>query len=277
MPLHFWSRFPLAQNEKQPTLHQIDTDEIYHLHTRKALAEHFFNHRENGFCHASFEREFAFYESVCSGNVETVKTLFTPLGGEGFGTLSKDPLQNLKYHLVITIAMITRFCVNAGMPLEEAYSMSDVYIQQTDCCKSESEIRTLHDRMTIEFTKRMRQINNGHPYSKLVTRILDYISDHLHEKIMVQEIAEAVSFTVPYISRVFRKEVGVTITDYVTQKKVEAAANMLQFSDYTALEISNYLQFSSQSYFIKKFKKYIGITPKEYYRRYHTVSWMPEK
>ena len=60
-------------------------------------------------------------------------------------------------------------------------------------------------------------------------------------------------------------------------KKIEAAANMLQFSDYTSLEISNYLSFSSQSYFIKQFKKYIGITPKEYKNKFYSVSWMNQE
>jgi AraC-like DNA-binding protein len=61
------------------------------------------------------------------------------------------------------------------------------------------------------------------------------------------------------------------------QKKIEAAANMLLFSDYSSLEISNYLNFSSQSYFIKQFKKQMGVTPKEYRRRFYTVGWMNSK
>jgi AraC-like DNA-binding protein len=215
----------------------------------------------------------AFYESVCSGNLETVKTLFTPLGGEGFGKLSEDPIRNLKYHLVISIAMVTRFCINGGMTPEEAYSLSDVYIQRTDICHTEEEVHQVHYQMTIEFTKRMRQIRNGHVYSKTMIRILDYIGDHLHEKIRIQEIARHVSRTEPYISRLFHAEMGIPVSTYIMQKKIEAAANLLQFSDYSALEISNYLNFSSQSYFIKQFKKQIGITPKEYRSRYDTVGW----
>ena len=119
-------------------------NEIYHVDTRKALSDHLFEKRETGFSHAPFEREMAFYESVRSGNLEAVKTLFTPLGGEGFGKLSNDPLQNLKYHLVVSIAMITRFCINGGLTPEEAYSMSDVYIQQTDLCRSAEEINDVH-------------------------------------------------------------------------------------------------------------------------------------
>lgn len=254
-----------------------ENEEIYHLNTRKALSEHFFMQRENGFSHAPFEREIAFYESVRSGNLETVKNLFTPLGGEGFGRLSNDPLQNLKYHLVVSIAMVTRFCINGGMTPEEAYSMSDVFILQTDQCRTADEINDVHYRMTVEFTKRMRQITNGHIYSKTVTLALDYISDHLHERILVQDIADSLSCTVPYLSRVFNAEAGEPISSYIVRKKIEAAANMLQYSDYSAADISSYLHFSSQSYFIKLFKKFIGITPKEYKERFYSVGWMNDK
>lgn len=249
-------------------------DEIYHLDTKKALSEHLFSQRESGFVHAPLEREMAFYESVRSGNLEAVKNLFTPLGGEGFGKLSNDPLQNLKYHLVVSIALITRFCINGGLPHEEAYNMSDVYIQQTDMCTSKEEIDDVHLRMVIEFTKRMRRIVSSRAYSKTVNLALDYISDHLHDKILVKDIADSLNCTLSYISRIFHEETGMPISSYISQKKVEAAANMLQYSDYSASEISCYLNFSSQSYFIKVFKKYIGISPKEYKKRFYAVSWM---
>lgn len=253
---------------------EIPEEEAYHVDTKKALSEHFFRQRENGFSHAPFEREIAFYESVRSGNLEAVKNLFTPLGGEGFGILCKDPLQNLKYHLVVSIAMITRFCITGGLSPEEAYSMSDVYIQQTDLCKSSREIHEVHYRSVIEFTKTMRRISKGHNYSKNVTLALDYISDHLHDKILVQDIANYLSCTVPYISRVFHDEAGMPLSSYIAKKKIEAAANLLQYSDYTASQISSYLNFSSQSYFIKLFRKYMGMTPKEYRGRYFSVNWM---
>lgn len=267
----------MSEKETVPnTLPETEEAEIYHLDTRKALSRHFFEKRETGWSHAPFEREMAFYESVRSGSLETVKTLFTPIGGEeeGFGKLSEDPLQNLKYHLVISIAMITRFCINGGMTPEDAYSLSDVYIRQTDCCRNTEEIRTLHYQMTIAFTKQMRQIQNGQSYSKTTIQVLDYISDHLHEKIRIKDAADYVSCTVPYISRLFHNETGTPLSTYIMQKKIEAAANLLQFSDYSALEISNYLQFSSQSYFIKQFKKHIGITPKEYRKRYYSIGWL---
>ncbi|MGN1410954.1 MAG: AraC family transcriptional regulator [Oscillospiraceae bacterium] len=224
--------------------------------------------RENNFEHTSFDREVAFYESICSGNTEKVKLLATPLCGKGYGILSHDELRNLKYHFTISVALITRFCINHGMSVEEGYNLSDMFILKADNCNNQNDIHKLHYEMIIKFTKRMYSINNEKVYSKQIVRAIDYISDHLHSRIKIEDIANYLSLSVAYLSRLFKAETGIVLSEYINIKKIESASSMLQFSKYTDLEISNMLGFSSQSYFIKIFKKYTGMTPKEYKSRY---------
>ena len=71
-------------------------------------------------------------------------------------------------------------------------------------------------------------------------------------------------------------EIGIAFSNYVSKTKAEEAANLLTFSEYTDSEISNLLGFSSQSYFIKIFKKYLGVTPKEYKKRYKFPDFVKE-
>lgn len=224
--------------------------------------------RENDFEHTSFDREVAFYESICSGNTEKVKLLATPLCSKGYGILSHDVLRNLKYHFTISVAMITRFCINHGMTVEEGYNLSDMFILKADNCNNQNEVHKLHYEMIIKFTKRMYSINNEKIYSKQIVRAIDYISDHLHSRIKIQDIANHLSLSVAYLSRLFKAETGIILSEYINIKKIESASSMLQFSKYTDLEISSMLAFSSQSYFIKIFRKYTGMTPKEYKSRY---------
>ena len=239
----------------------------------KSLCEHMCLQREESFHHAPFDREVAFYESICSGNIETVKMLSTPLCSKGYGILSHNPLRNLKYHFTISVAMIARFCINGGMTPEDAYSLSDVFIQRADECTSEEGIHMIHSDMIVAFTKRMRRMKTDKIYSKPIVRTIDYISEHLHQRIMMQELANYLSLSVAYLSRLFKLETGVTLSEYINMKKVEAASNMLQYSEYSDLQISTLLSFSSQSYFIKVFRKYTGMTPKEYKKCYRFPEW----
>ena len=108
---------------------------------------------------------------------------------------------------------------------------------------------------------------------------MDYIYDNLHTKITLDKLAETVNLSPAYLSRLFHKEVGMTISEYIMMKRIQAAENMLKFSEYSSLEISNYLCFSSESHFIHLFKKHTGETPKNYRKnhfRTHTGN-MEEK
>ncbi|HBB71789.1 MAG TPA: AraC family transcriptional regulator [Ruminococcus sp.] len=237
-------------------------------HSERYVAEHLFSQREEDFEHASFDREIAFYESICSGNIELVKVFSTPLCGEGYGLLSEDPLRNLKYHYVISAALIARFCVNSGMTPEEAYNLSDIYIMKADKCRTQDEVHSAHTEMIESYTRNMRRVLNSGIYSKQVVKALDYISDHLHSRIMINDAAEYLQISPAHLSRLFKAETGIPFSTYVSKSKAEEAAKLLLFSEYTDLEISNLFCFSSQSHFITVFKKFIGVTPKEYKKQY---------
>lgn len=241
--------------------------------SEKELAYKAFLNREYEFRHSPYEQEFEFYDCVKSGDVGTVAKLMTPLGSSGSGVLSEDPLRNLKYHFVVTIALITRFCVEGGMEMETAYTLSDLYIMKADKCGSEQELRELHREAVLEFTRLMNKLSYGNVYSKPVIMTMDYIYDNLHSKISETDIADYVSLSPSYISRLFKKEVGVTISAYISIKRVETAQNMLKYSDFSPSDIGNYLAFTSHSHFISVFRKYTGMTPNEFRKRYYRDNW----
>ncbi len=236
--------------------------------TEKILAEYLFEKREEDFKHSSFDRELAFYESICSGNMELVRVFMKPLFSEGCGILSEDSLRNLKYHMVVLAALIARYCINGGMSPEESYSMSDFYIMKTDKCRTEEEVRAVHTEMIEEYTDRMRKIKINNVYSKQIVRAVDYIMCHAHNRVFLEEAAEYLKISPAYLSRLFRQETGITFSEYVNKMKIEEASSLLLYTEYSDLEISNLLGFSSQSYFIKVFKKQIGLTPKQYKKQY---------
>lgn len=236
--------------------------------SEKMIAEHLFSTREDDFEHSSFDKEMAFYESICSGNIELVRMLATPLCSEGYGILSSEPVRNMQYHFAISAAMIARFCIRSGMSPEDAYHLSDMYIMKADKSSSAAQLHAVHAEMLEGYTRRMRRVRNSRIYSKQIVRTLDYISDHLHSRILLEDAANHLQLSTAYLSRLFKAEVGMTFVDYVNQKKVESAANLLRYSEYSTLEISNLLAFSSQSYFIKIFRKYMGVTPGGYKASY---------
>lgn len=245
--------------------------------SNKELTYRAFINREYNFRHSPFEKEFEFYECVKSGNADSVLKLMTPLAGNGSGQLSENSLRNLKYHFIVTVALITRFCVEGGMEMETAYNLSDLYILKMDKCTDEKQIHELHKEAVLDFTEYMNRIAHEEIYSKPVIKAMDYIYDNLHSSLSLEDIADHTGLSHSYMSRLFHKEVGVTLSDYIAIKRVETAGNMLRFSDYSIVDIGNYLAFSSNSHFISTFKKIVGMTPGEYRKKYYRSNWGDKK
>lgn len=222
--------------------------------------------RENESAHAPYVPEFDFYYAVKSGDVAKVSALCSVdfAKKDGLGKLCEDRLQNLKYHFAITAAMLARYCIESGMEHETAYSLSDLYIQSCDRCTTPNEISGLHRNMSMDYTKRMAALRKDRLYSKQIVLCVNYIYSHLHKKITVDELAKHTGLSPSYLSRLFKKETGESITGYIIRRKIDAAKNMLKYSGYSLSQISETLAFSCQSYFTKMFKDLEGVTPKRY-------------
>lgn len=222
---------------------------------------------EDGKCHRPMSEENAFWNAVATGDLDFVRRnckekKFTET--EGVGILSRDPLTNLKYHLIVTAAMITRLCVESGMEMEQAFRLSDFYIIKLDNIHSVQAVADLHDQMVLDFTGKMRLLTKNTGTSKPVADCIEYIYIHIQERVTVDDLALHTGLSPSHLSRLFKKETGVSISDYIREKKVAKAQELLRFCDLSLIEISSYLAFSSQSHFTQMFREFTGMTPKKY-------------
>ena len=234
------------------------------------LSHQAFLNREEQISHLAYERENAFFQAIRDGNQEEVRRLFKPFDSSDMGKLSEDALRNQQYHLIITVALITRACIEGGMEMEEAYNLSDLYIRTIDRCRTPEEVSLLHRELVLDYAQRM-QLQRKKRYPRAVTVCIDYIYDNLHERLTLPELAAAAGLSAGYLSRLFREEVGMPLSEYITKKRIEAAQNMLRYSQFSCLEISDYLCFSSESHFIQVFRKYTGYTPRRFREEFFRV------
>ena len=238
-----------------------------------------YSNREEQQLHSSYETELYFYQAIANGDLPYIDAVssqehFEEL--EGLGTLSHNSIRNVRYHFVISASLASRACIDGGMPLEEAFGLADFYIQQMDSLKTALEIDRLTYEMNMDFTNRMYQLKHlsydkqnescstNKSYSKLIQKCMNYIYHNLHGTIRISDLADHVKRNKSHLSRVFKEETGLTIQNYITQKKIQEAKGMLKYTDFTCSEIALNLGFSSQSHFTKVFKVQTGVTPKVY-------------
>lgn len=232
-----------------------------------------FVQREEQFYHQPYSNELSFYTAIRTGDIAFIedckrkygpKKTDEPQTTEGKGMLSKDPIKNERYHLIVNAAIITRNCIESGLPQEDAYTLSDLYIRLADETDSIKKLQEINDEMVWEFTLRMKELRTNHVISKHITKCINYIYNHLHERITIELLSKQVALNPCYLSSLFKKETGMTIHYFVLSKRLETAKNMLRDSNYTCSEIASNLCFSSQSHFIRSFQNKYGMTPNEY-------------
>lgn len=96
----------------------------------------------------------------------------------------------------------------------------------------------------------------------LIGSVKAYIDEHYREDICIRDIAKDIFYVhSKYLSSLFSKVEGVTISDYILKKRMEAAHDMLTNTDISITEISSKIGYNSLSYFIQKFKRYYGYVP----------------
>lgn len=241
-----------------------------------------FIQREYGLAHPTYDSELDFYQLVSSGDVKTLSGMLqTEEEDEAVlvarGILSEDKIRNRRYHEIVLVAMISRFCIEEGMEEMESYNLSDFYINKLDKAQTKQQIIEVHNQIVMDYAKRMKNVKKKKVISPHCVKAMDYVYDHLHERIDVRDVAEFVGVERSYLSKLFHKEVGQTISDYIMDKKLQTARNMLLYSDFSCTEISQYLAFASGSYFARCFKVKYGATPNFYRRTNYRKHWKEAK
>ena len=180
------------------------------------------------------------------------------------GTIAPDQLRQLRNLFIVTATLVSRAAIRGGMRQDDAFSLSDAYIQRVELLTSHSKILNLQYNMLLEFTEQVEKLRRGRHTTKLSLDVANYVRHHLSEQISVEKMAGEFFLSRPYLSSKFRQETGQTLTDFILKEKTEEAKRLLRYSEKSLSAISAYLGFSSHGHFARVFKKYAGMTPGEY-------------
>lgn len=194
-------------------------------------------------------------ESLVRSNLGHVQAL--PLA-------TNDILRSEKNRLIIMSALCCRGAINLGVPSETAFSFADFFVIRLEDTRTVDEIPMLLTQMISFFRKEVKKAKEENQYSKHTRTLINYIDAHIQQNIDLVSIARTLNLNYKYVSKLFRKETGVNFIDYVYQKKVRLAKDLLKSQNCKIEDVSYYLGFSEPYYFSRVFKRYIGMTPSEY-------------
>ena len=93
---------------------------------------------------------------------------------------------------------------------------------------------------------------------------LDYIADHCGEKIYIDTLAEMISVSADYFTKMFKESIGKTPIDYINGVRVNKALELLSVTDTPLNDIADKSGFANPNYFHKIFKQYMNTSPLAY-------------
>lgn len=102
-------------------------------------------------------------------------------------------------------------------------------------------------------------------------KCIEYISNYFHEDLSIKKVANKVHLSHTYFSRLFKKELGVSFVEYVTNIRVKRAKWLLANTNDTIEAIAAQVGFNTPNYFSSIFKKHVGMSPSEY-REAHIIT-----
>lgn len=214
--------------------------------------------------HNTYTQEQQLLRMVRKGDTAALREWFASAPAIRGGTLAADQLRQMKNTFVVTATLVSRAAIQGGLSTEDAFSLSDAYIQHCDMLNSLDRILNLQYSMVLEFTERVERIRFGGKHTQLTIAVANYIQHHLSEPIRAEDIAKELYMSRPYLSTKFKEETGETLTDFILKEKTEEAKRLLRYSDKSFTAIGSYLGFSSLGHFSQVFKRYTGRTPTEY-------------
>ena len=109
-----------------------------------------------------------------------------------------------------------------------------------------------------------RTMSEGTGEKGVVRKICEYIEDHLAEDVGRKELADMVYLSPDHMARVFKKVMGLTLTDYIVEQKMKKSAELLEKTEFSVSFIASYIGYSNLSHFSGAFKNFSGFSPSKY-------------
>ena len=100
--------------------------------------------------------------------------------------------------------------------------------------------------------------------TELISQVKDYIADHLDEELKRTDLAAMIYLHPDYLSHAFKDETGMSLSEYITRKRIDYAMMLLEKTNRSVSDIAAKCGYASLAYFTKTFKRIIGMSPKEY-------------
>lgn len=202
-------------------------------------------------------------QAVAQGLTHKAEVLFSSFSQSAFEQRLTDPVRNLKNYAIIMNTLLRKAAEKGGVhPLYLDQTSTD-FARRIELTASPGTVRELMTDMFRAYCRlvKTRAINH---YSPPVQKLIAGIDTDLAGDLSLSNLAAAQGLNASYLSALFRRETGETVTQHINRKRIQQAIHLLSSTHLQIQTVAQHCGIPDVNYFSKLFKKHTGKTPREY-------------
>ena len=199
---------------------------------------------------------------VKTGNSQEAKAILNELLGYVFFA-GGNSLDMVKARSIELCSLLSRAAIEGGATSDTIFRINNQYLKSLQsmhsiedlCFKLQESVETFTDSIFNYIPSK-----NG----ELIKKAIQFISQNFSSPLSLDAVARHVHLNPAYFSSLFKQSTGSSFKEYLNMVRVEESKRLLTNTNYSVIDIAIATGFEDQSYFSKVFKKYTGLTPKQY-------------
>ena len=214
-----------------------------------------------------YDLENQFLRCIERGDVENVLIAHDQMSSAGpAGNRYTNAIyQDVSIAMAMLRTLARKAAENGGASVVDVHEITQRAVQLTLSARDTKEKVQITRNMIVELTEAVdRARSRVGSYSPAIRKAVDTLRHNYSQELTLPWLAEHVGLSPAHLSRSFSKEVGMSVSQYIASLRCEEAAGMLRNSDAPIHEISAFVGYTDNNYFVKVFRKHYGMTPSEY-------------
>lgn len=210
-----------------------------------------------------YENERQFMLAVSQGKFIKAEQYLVPYAFTNMEQRTAEALRSYKNYTIILNTLLRKAAELGAVHPYHIDAISSRYAKKIELVTSAKDVELLQREMVHKYCLLVKN-HSMKGYSLLIQKILTLVDTDLTSDLTLNSLATNLNVNSSYLSTLFKKETGVTLTEYVNRKRIEHAILLLNTTNMQIQTIAQHCGISDVNYFTKLFKKQIGKTPKEY-------------
>jgi len=216
-----------------------------------------------GMLEKRYHIEDEFLEAVSSGNAAKALSVITKMSTLRFPARSNDTFRDIKDMILALNTLLRRTSYTAGVHPFYIDSISANFARFIENAASVDDLDSMIPYMIRSYCDLVKKRSTA-LYSEPVRQILVTIDASLDSDLSLKRFANELFLNTSYLSSLFKKETGMTLTDYVNQHRIDYAKKLLKSTTLSIQTVAATVGISDIHYFTRLFRRITGFSPREF-------------